>query len=741
MVEAAAAYAQIGDWAQHDALLDSTNGVFQRAARLDPANELVLSGQLSRQNSRYQQRDFSGVAAVYGWLTNQWPALPAAQQWQATYLYCRSKIATGDTSLALALTTNLLQIALPDENDALLAESAAMHAELLEQSGQNADALAAYQENLTNAPAAQQRPVILKIAELAAALGEFSTAEDSLRDFITQFPNSPAQDIALLSLGELQLKDYAAHPTDTNQLAEARARFDRFLGVFPNPALAGLAGRAYLGRGWCEWLAYLNSGSLERVTNSLADFEAATQRLPPSKDLAVARFKTGDAQFALGNFTNALKAYRSVVDDFSRFPAVRQALGSRALYQSLRVCLQMTNTVAAEATMERILNEYPASEETTNSLLLMGEYLADLSQPTNALAVFQRFESVFPHSPLRAQVELAIARTCELEHDWTAAIVRYEKWLTDFPTNTSRPQAEYALAQANYQAGDKTNAFLRFTNFVAQFPTNDLTPLAQWWVAGYYFNAGDYPKAEKNYKFIYQNFATNALACPARMMAGHAAVARQDYLGAIGYFSKLEEDTNCSLELRAQAAFAHGHALMQADSTDTNNPLANFQVATKVFSQICQWYPTGEAAARAWIKIGDCELQLTNYDAATNAYAQVVNATVPADISLRSQAQIGLGLALEKKAALADGDDQRALLGQALNNYLDVFDTWTGKNLRPGETADLFWVKEAGWQALPLIERLGAANPNKFIDQMEQLLPQLKDYLEKTRAALPPSKS
>ena len=91
------------------------------------------------------------------------------------------------------------------------------------------------------------------------------------------------------------------------------------------------------------------------------------------------------------------------------------------------------------------------------------------------------------------------------------------------------------------------------------------------------------------------------------------------------------------------------------DSTDTNNPLANFQTATNVFSQICQLYPTNELGALAWIEIGECDLQLTNYDAATNAYAQVFNSTAPANISARSQAQIGFGIALEKKAALAAG--------------------------------------------------------------------------------------
>lgn len=44
-------------------------------------------------------------------------------------------------------------------------------------------------------------------------------------------------------------------------------------------------------------------------------------------------------------------------------------------------------------------------------------------------------------------------------------------------------------------------------------------------------------------------------------------------------------------------------------------------------------------------------------------------------------------------------------------------------------------------QALPLIKTLGAGDPNKFVDQMEQLLPQLRDSLEKIRASLPAQKS
>jgi hypothetical protein len=175
---------------------------------------------------------------------------------------------------------------------------------------------------------------------------------------------------------------------------------------------------------------------------------------------------------------------------------------------------------------------------------------------------------------------------------------------------------------------------------------------------------------------------------------------------------------------------------MLSDPTDPNNPLANFQSATNVFGQVCRLYPTNELGALAGIEMGKCDAQLTNYDAATNAYAQAFHSPV-AGIAARSQAQIGFGLVLEKKAALATGADSKALLQSALDNYLDVF---YETNLRGEEMADSFWIKKAGLQALPLVQLPGVADPEKFIDHLEELFPQLKDSLEKKKADLPPEK-
>jgi TolA-binding protein len=727
-VEAAAAMEKTNEWPRVVSWLEETNSVFQRAAQMDPGNELVSRGQLLLARAKYEQNDLAGATAILGSLNPQ--TLPPELDWQRAYWLYQVKLAAGDTDAALAATTNLLQIARLESDDEAatnLAESVALRAELFEQLNRPGDAVATYQENLAiNVPAEKQKQAILKITELAMARRQYSEAEESLKNFLAQFPGSSAADLAWLTLGELQLKNYVTQPAATNQLTAAQERFDQFLPTFPNSPLAG---RAYLDQGWSLWLA-------GDMTNSLADFEKAAKLPLPAEYRAVARFKMGDAMFALSNYAGALENYRAVRDDFTNFPAVTGALGAPALYQSLRACMALTNTAGAEDTMERILKQYPASEETATNLLLMGEYLADLSQPTNALAVFEKFEAVVPHSSLRPQVELAIARAYEQEQNWPGAIGKYIDWLNDFPTNALRPQAEYALALADYQTGNETNAYMRFTNFVAQFPASDLAPLAQWWVADHFFNAGDFVDAEKNYQLFFQNFPTNHLAYQARMMAGRAAMGRLGYSDAIRYFTSLTSDTNCPSPLDAQALFAYGSALMQGGATDTNSPSANYERAASVFSRICQLYPTNELGALAWGEIGDCDLQLAAYDAATNAYAQVI-ASPFANISARSQAQIGLGLALEKKAALAPGNNQTALLQLALDNYLAVFDTRFGEH-------DPFWVKKAGLQALALMELpvlSGAGDPGKFIDDLETVFPQAREELEKRRAALPPGKN
>jgi TolA-binding protein len=738
-VEAAAAQAKLGDWSQLVASLQATNGVFQQARQAGYVGDLVSRGELLLAQARFAQKDFNAASAILEAVNPQ--TFAPALDWQRIYLLCQIKLAAGDTTAALAASTNLLAAAQLDRSAdaaAHLAASVAMQATALEQSGRPAEALAVYQKNLTNAPPAMQEQAILKIAALASSLNQFADATNALGNFLTQFSNSPAADRALLALGELQLKEYAAtRPagTATNLLPAATACFNQFIGTFTNSPLLG---KAYLDRGWCDWLA-------GKIPESYNDFKTAAQqfaRLPgtPPADLPVAWFKMGDTLLRQKDYAGALENYRAVLDSFKFSPAGSPALHERALYQSLRAELALHDERGANETLARILRNFPAGDLSDNAILLVAEDAADTSSPEAARTLLKQFETQFPDSELLPEARLAFARTYELENNWPAAITNYTRWLVDFSTNSLRPQATYALALANYHAGNETNALRQFTNFVAQFPANSLAPSAQWWVADHFFRAGDFVNAERNYKAIFQNadWRNSPLFWEAQMMAGRVAMARGGYPDAITYFTGLAGDTNCPPALNAAARFAYGTVLMLQNSPDTNNPVANFQAATNVFSQLAQSDATNVWGLRALIETGDCDLQMNNFTDATNAYAQAFESPYAA-VFLRSQAQVGMGVALEKMAATLTDTNQAAMLNLALNNYWDVF---TRKNLRDGETADDFWVKKAGLQAAPLIGLLNNAEAErKFYGSLKTLLPPMAEIIDKKLAALPPPKN
>ena len=729
-VEAEAALARLEQWDPLIKLHGRKADIFQRAAQSDPDQELLLRGSLLLALAHFEQGEMEAAGRLLAGIKPQ--TLPPELEWQRLYLLCQVKLAAGDPGAALPLATNLLQLtrsAPGADGGTNLAKSVSLRAGVLEKLGRNPEALDAFQENIaTNVPAPWQAEAILKTASLAIAAQQYTNAEAVLGDYVARFPRSPAEEAALLALGELELHEYAAQPTLTNRLASAQGWLDRLLATNAGGVFAG---KAYLDLGWCVWLGGDPAGSW-------TNFQKAVERLPRSEDLAVARFKLGDADFARTNYAEALDQYQAVRAHFTNdFPAVGPALSHRALYQSLRAQLQLGDLAGASNSMARMAAEYPVTELQTNSaFLLLGQGYTELDQPANALAVFQKFVELAPQSPLRPLVDLAVARVYEQEQKWPEAVAHYETWLQAYPTNELLPQALYARAWANYQAGDETNALRQFTNFVARFPTHELAPTAQWWVADHYFRLGNSGNAsvdaELNYKAIFQNTNwqnsaafTNELYYPALMMAGRAAVARSGNAEAIrDYFQKLEADTNCPPEQRVQAIFAEGSALMKMDSPDTNNPTTNFLAAARVFNQICSSALTNtDWAARAWGEMGDCYLQLARYGDATNAFLQAMNST---NLDVQSQAQIGLGQVLEKEAALlTPGPEQEALYTQALEDYWEVLN-------RPREEPDQdpFWTKKAGLAAAELATALGKWDQAGIIyTNLGALMPELKPSL------------
>lgn len=723
-VSAAAAHEKMADWKKLSALLGDTNGVFAKKAELDAANELVVRGRMMLAQANYEQGNYAAAAAQLAVVNPQ--LLEPALDWQRAFLLCRARMAAREWDLAFAAATNLAAIAQVEKNEIHRAEGAALRAEILEKQGRLAEALTVWRENLAaSVPEEKQRQAILKLAALAVELGQFAEAQNALTDFSKRFPGAAANDLALLALGELYLKRFAL-AGGAEDLVQAQKQFDLLLTNFPTSALAG---KAWLGRGWALSLPNRPGAGLEA-------FQRAVESGLSAADRVVAQFKAGDAFFARNDFAAALREYAAVL---SASDGAAKELAGLALYQSLRAHLELGDMVAAGWVFERLFLDFSDGALGQGSALLYGESLV---QPAEARALFERLAPKFAGSAAEAQLRLALGRTFEQQQNWPAAVTNYAAWLKDFATNALRPEAEYALAQAQFHAGDSAAAQVGFGRFVHEHPEHALAPVAQWWVAEQNFRSGEYIAAETNYEAIFQSplpvWKASPLVYPAQLMAGRAALGRLGYKDAVGYFNALISDTNCPDELGIQARFAGAAALMQMQSADTNSTAANLQSATNLFYQVILKNPTNEFAARARGETADCAALLGDFATATNAYAQVFSMNSPANVPLRSRAQVGLALVLEKMSRLNGAETRTNRLQLALDNYLQVF---RGTNLREGEEPDVFWQQKAGLQAATLVGELyDPARQRIFYAQLEKALPQLAPAIARKLAALPAPK-
>lgn len=736
---------KLQEWPRVIELLQKPDGAFQEAARAGGNEELVARGQLLLAEAQFKKQDYRAAEATAGPV----PTHAVEIAWARQFLLCRLELATEREELALRDATNLLALAAATGQPRLQAESFALQGAILEELQEYDDAIRAYEQlQAENMPEDQRRDAFLKIVELMLTQESIPQAAARLEKFLAVHPEDSASDDVLLTLGELRLKEHLASLADTNapatnnpavpatnRLQQAILCFEQLPQKYPQSPRVG---KAHLDRGW----ALLADG---KIVEAQAAFKLAAAKLPFSEDQAIARFKLADTQFLQNDLTNALAGYRKLIDDYGGLPRIRTGLFDRAWYQIGRVCLQLGDRAGAEDAMSKILLLYPATLYSGRILLLLGQDLSQAGQPAKARALFTEFTRTITNSALLPEVQMALARSYELENRWPEAIHAYDGVLARFRTNAIAPRAEFLRALANDHAGRETNALNALKKFLVRFPTNEYAPRAQDWMGDFYFRNEDYVEAERIYQWT--NWpAADPIRFQARFKAGRAAFMRQGYDDAITYFLSLINDKQCPTNLLAEAFFAYGDAITNQPLPPTaTNRLAKWETAIDVFAKIpqqCAKDPaTAPTIARAWGRIADCWFQLASQDSrrytnALESYEKAL-ASPQADLATRSQAEIGLANVLAKQAQLKVPPDA-ALFEAALGHYLNVV---YGKNLREDEAPIPLWVKEAGFAAARLLEaRKQPDQAVKVYLRLQQLIPSLRPTLEKRiKSALEPA--
>lgn len=735
----AAARFKLGELSRVVELLRKPDGVFQKAAKMQPDKEAALRGNLLLGEALIDLREFREAEEVLAALAKR--NAPTEMRWQILYLLARAQLAAGKVPAAEQTATNLVPLAVASGARPLLANSHALRGEILEQLNQFDAAIQAYTNNLAAGfPEASRRQALFQIVKLNLAQNKTTNAIDRLAGFARENPKDAALDYVQFTLGELHLREYftvmndetgpltpAALELGTNLLARAVTHFDLVISGFTNSPLLGMT---WLNRGWCFW----NQG---RMADSQASFQKATALLPASEEQAKARFKWADAQFQLKDFAGAISNYQRMIDDHASLPGVQQSLVDHAQYQIVRAGIELGETgglARAQAAAQKILSDHPRSEYADRSLLLVGQALSEHRQTNEARAVLADLILRYPDSPLVAEAQLADGRTYAQAGDWRAAIGKFDDWVDSFPEHVARPQVEFDRAWLNYKAGNEKIALNLFTNLVGQFATNALAPLAQKWVADYYFRKGDIEAAEKNYQGLYQNtnWPPSELTYRAQLDATRAAIARQGYSDAIRYLQNLLKDPRCPPDLVPETLYALGDAQTLADA-DPKNPLDNFAEAINAFSRITQNYPTNPIVALAYGRIAECHFQLAIQDVSRYKLAieffKLAAESLLADASTRSLAEVRWGKTLENQAQLKPAAEQQPLLDEALKHYQKVV---YQSNVAEGEQADPVSINQAAQAMGRLLEgQQRWLEAHNLYKALLEILPTLKTTWEK----------
>jgi TolA-binding protein len=692
----------------------SGNSAFQQLVRTNAANEWVTRSLFLLAETQLAQDDATAALATVAALPAQSPG--SELEWKVQYLLAHCNLAAHHADAALENGTNLLAAA--QTNGAWLIPSEMTLGEIHLTLGQTDEAISNYEAVLngdanTNLDRDEQN-ALRNVVGLELQSGRTDAATNFLNKFLKRFPDEQGSGDYQLQLGKLELwQYYGSLPTNLPALlADAEKNFEDVL----QDTNSELEGEAEFNLGWSLWAE-------QKYPESSVAFSNAVRALPVGEDRAVALFKLGDTQYQLKDFDDAISNYQAMIDGYSYFAEVSNSLVEPAWYQILRAATEKPDRDLAIATnaMSRILTDFPNGTFGQPSVLLMG--LAE-KDPAASRATFEEFVKQWPDSPLRPDVDLAIAQTYYLSGDWTNAIDDYRTWISTYPGNSALPTADYNLGISMYQSHDDSNAFVVLSDFVGVYTNSELWPRAQFWIAKYLQSQGKLVPAEQSFAMVvaspqvdrdlkYQALMEEGLSAEARSSQSHDAA--QD-------FSAIISDTNAPprLQLAARAELAHFYTI-----SATAGDLTPITQAIDTYQAVATNQIDPRLAAQAWMGIGDCYYQLavaapSNYLSASNAYATVIRES-GATAGDRAEAELRIARVLEGLASSTAGSRERNdLLAAAVSHCRIVIN---GDYLGAGESNSLDQIAQAGFEAGSLLEQLG-----KW-DEANRLYRHLQDVL------------
>ncbi|MCS1407531.1 MAG: Outer membrane protein assembly factor BamD [Verrucomicrobia subdivision 3 bacterium] len=723
------------------------DGPFKLAATIRPndpiALPLLVSGQLLLSQTYLDQGNYEASQQALNEVTD-WD-LQTEFDWRRRLIITRLQLANGELAEARKNANDLLVLASTAGVKEWIAESAATKGEVLIANNQPEAAIVAYQENLApGIPANRRREAWFKIIELNLEQRDVRTVIELIEEFIAKAADDESLDIALLAIGKLHLQHFyekakperpeEPRPPLTDLLNDALLALERLTREFPDSELFG---QAQYHRGWCYW-------ELGETAESVDAFQKAVKHLDESFEDAIARFKLADGYYVLKQYQDALDHYQKITATYGTALRVKETFLDQVLYQTVRAAVETNDVEVATAAVSSLVALYPDRLLTSTSRLIVGQHMIHINKVSEARGVFYETIEHFTEPSLKAEVEFAIAYTFELDGAWKSAATLYQAWLNDYPEHENRPRAAYALAWCTSQQGQQDEALKLFREFLRNHGQHELANMARLWMGNLHFTRQSFENAEQYYASVLNptNRAPNHLVYRAGLMAGRATFRQNKFEETIQYLKNLNnsirEDESVAISFKQEVEINLGDAYFENSKRNTEDPTSQIPMALFHYSNVSVLEDSNRLHAIARGRFGDALYFRSAFEDAIAPYTDVIKHS-EADITTRSQAEVALGMVLDRQAEQVTGAASASLRNKALQHYLNIVYL---RNLRDGEVPDPYWLKEAGLKASALVEAEQDFETGiELYERLAELLPPLRPEWDRLRLALEAKRS
>ena len=285
--------------------------------------------------------------------------------------------------------------------------------------------------------------------------------------YLKKYPDEPYASKAAHYLGVCYMQS-----TPPNFLAAV----DAFGLAVKDPNLE-LRSESLVNLGWCQ---YASAGEGEqqdaiKLQASQETFETFLKEDPNSKFADRAMFYAGEASYALGDPTKAVRFYDRLI---AMETAKDSPLRCDTYYARGVALADMKKYDDAIKSFQQLIGGCKDNALIVDAKIRMGDVLILQENHDTAASVFADVASGKSDEVPYALVRQAYSLVKLSKPDQAAAL--YERLLTEFPESPFTAAATLASAQSVYRAGDMDEATKRFTRVLGQKDSASATEAAHW---------------------------------------------------------------------------------------------------------------------------------------------------------------------------------------------------------------------------------------------------------------------